>query len=404
MRSLPLRAASDAAWALTPRIGSFGTLLGLILPRDGGSLRMRHLDDSTSEWSLPWPRWACRRDGHLSLGAALAIADEVSSYGAMACWDRWHRPGVTVSLSGMLVSRRQGGKAGRTDQEIAGGGGDGGTVLVTPPVVEAGEELSFVSRRLKTGRQLGYMEIEVWRGSPSASEPAELVAIGRHSKMLSLPGWPMRLVELGGHPALFPWLQPLALSACATRPLKPWPPLSPADRSDVFPPLVCSTSSWSSGATSAAAAAEQPQGGGEVATFVSPLRPRWANALGHLHGGAACMLGEQIASAPLAYRARMRHDGDAADADDGAGGVAAWAAAAREHPAGGGLGGGVDYDVSGAPPVRVLSATLLSSLVCDGRPAVFEARRDPGVGDTTLATLRHASDRGVAAEVAVMHC
>ena len=78
MASLPLRAASDAMWMLTPRLGSFGTLLGLLLPRDGGKLRLRQLDEQTSEWSLPWPAWACRQDGHVSLGAALAIADEIN--------------------------------------------------------------------------------------------------------------------------------------------------------------------------------------------------------------------------------------------------------------------------------------------------------------------------------------
>ena len=71
--------------------------------------------------------------------------------------------------------------------------------------------LTYVSRRLKTGRQFGYMELEVWRGSPSRQpQSAELLAIGRHSKMLSATSNAMRAIEM----AMNPRLEPLLSGVC----------------------------------------------------------------------------------------------------------------------------------------------------------------------------------------------
>ena len=181
-------AISDRLWSITTRLGSFGSTLGLILQRDGGRLQPHRIDANATHWSMPWPNWATRSDGKLCLGAALALADEISSYGGMACWDKNARAGITLSISAMLATS------------------DG------TPSVRAGEELHYVSRKLKTGRQIGYMELEVWRGAPSddqyfgsssssqpslqpSSSSAELLAIGRHSKMLPFSaGAPLSLL------------------------------------------------------------------------------------------------------------------------------------------------------------------------------------------------------------------
>ena len=166
-------AVAERLWTVSTRLGSFGNTLGLVLQRDGGKLKPHRIDDRATHWSVPYPPWATRKDGRLCLATALALADEVSSYGGMACWDERGRPGITISISAMLADRTE------------------------PPRVSVGEELHFVSRKLKTGRQLGYMELEIWRGAPSddayyhaasasasasASSSGELLAVGRHSK------------------------------------------------------------------------------------------------------------------------------------------------------------------------------------------------------------------------------
>ena len=105
--SARLRSISEHLWLVTTRPGTFGSLLGLRLQRDGGPLRFQRLDESTSEVSVPLPEWAARRDGTLCLGAALALADEVSTYAGTALWDQRKRPGVTITISGQLVGRAQ---------------------------------------------------------------------------------------------------------------------------------------------------------------------------------------------------------------------------------------------------------------------------------------------------------
>ena len=306
-----LAKVADTLWLATTRHGSFGTLLGLVLRADGGGLRFHELNERQSIISCPWPRWAARADGALCLPTALAMHDEISTYGGMACWDARHRPGVSISIAGHLVGRGQ-----------------------QMPSVEADEELHFVSRRLKAGRQLGYIELEIWRGPP-ASAGVELLAVGRHCKSMQMPlqsAFASQLVELAGHPPIYRRLQPWAQRLLERRPLAP-PLLDPTCKADLFPPLTpmqahapsdggngagpreSSSSSAASAAArdsardsahDSAADAERlgalfPVAGAGNATrrYSSPLRPAWSNVLGTLHGGAACILGEQAAATAL---------------------------------------------------------------------------------------------------------
>lgn len=351
-----LLSSCEALWIGTTRLGSFGSALGLILSRDGGKLTPKQIDATTTEWTCPYPAWAARPDGKLCLATALALADEISSYGGMACWDDRHRPGITISIAATLVGHRN---------------------LV--PEVAPGEELTFVSRRLKTGRQLGYMELEVWRGSASSAS-SELLAVGRHSKMLSIPG--KEWVETLSHPRLYPIAMPLAVSALEARHprIKQWLRAEPTCRRDLFPTLtVAAADDTPSTDATAAASVSTPAlrllGGATPSIYSTSLSPTWANIIGNLHGGAACILGEQIAAASYCST----------------------------------------YRVEVAPPPSMLHVTLLSGLVCDGRSAVLEALTSPSaVGVSTgggsdplpsavssLATLRHATDRGRAVECAV---
>ena len=369
-----LLAVAETLWSVTSRYGSFGTALGLILQRDGGRLTPVRMDSAATEWQMPWPNWAARSDGKLCLATALALADEISSYGGMACWDKKRRAGLTLSISATL--------AGRSSGEV--------------PSVASGEPLHFVSRKLKTGRQLGYMELEVWRGSPSdeqyyhASSPAsssssssaELLAMGRHSKMLSLPApllSTVSLAERAGASSLYPIIQPPAIRLFERLypAIKSWPPLNTqrglrSSRTDLFPPLEATASAGAAaGAEVAARVVEAPllrmAGGAAPSSYAASLSPTWSNLMGNMHGGAACMLGEQIAAASYAHT----------------------------------MGVGVDA----APPARMMHVQLLSGLVCDGRVGAFEAVTSPARGGggaqepaSTLATMRHATDAGRAVE------
>lgn len=272
----------------------------------------------------------------------------------MACWDQKRRPGLTLSISATLA-------------------GDSGHV----PNVAAGEELHFVSRKLKTGRQLGYMELEVWRGSPSdaqyfggatgqatagpsSASSAELLAVGRHLKMLAMPAPLLSLVTLAdaaGQSRFFPLFQPAALRLFEARypTVKQWIAHEPTTREEILPPL----------SRAAKYAADGPPlrvtDTGAPSAFAAPLSPLWSNVLGNMHGGAACLLGEQLAAASYAQ----------------------------------------SMGVESAPPARMLHVQLLSALVCDGRHAALEAVTSPARSEeaaSTLATLRHATDAARAVE------
>jgi hypothetical protein len=118
---------AEALWLANTRYGSFGSPLGLVLPQDGGELRLRRLTATSSEVTMPYPAWAARPDNALCLPTALALADEISTFAGFALWDPRHRPGVSIALSGELV--------GHTHEL---------------PRVEPGEQLTFVTKQLRS--------------------------------------------------------------------------------------------------------------------------------------------------------------------------------------------------------------------------------------------------------------
>ena len=325
--SARLRSISEHLWLVTTRHGTFGSLLGLRLQRDGGPLRFQRLDAATSEVSVPLPAWAARRDGTLCLGAALALADEVSTYAGTALWDQRKRPGVTITISGQLVGRAQ---------------------------VAPGEELTIVTRPLKSGKSLAHVEMDVMRGD-------ELLMSGRHSKFMSPSSRILQVLELFGHPYLYPFLQPLWVRWLETQP-EPAPLIdAPATRADVFPALTRVEPAAAGGARTLLAV----PGSLPPTLYRTAARAAWRNLLGGIHGGAACMLLEQAAAASYC---------DAVGADE-------------------------------APPARAMTVTLLSSIACDGkREALLEGQTSPADdsgGAFTLATGRDAGGRSRAIEAAV---
>ena len=88
--------------------------------------------------------------------------------------------------------------------------------------------------------------------------------------------------------------------------------------------------------------------------YSTPLSPALANMIGSLHGGAACILGEQAASTAL-----------------------------RDS-----LG------LAEAPPARAFAAQLLSALPCDGREARIAAAVGSGGGATRLGAVAIGSEQG----------
>ena len=90
VRMATRRLCSEALWLANTRYGSFGSPLGLVLPQDGGELRLRRLTATSSEVTMPYPAWAARPDNALCLPTALALADEISTFAGFALWDPRH--------------------------------------------------------------------------------------------------------------------------------------------------------------------------------------------------------------------------------------------------------------------------------------------------------------------------
>ena len=234
--------------------------LGVRLPVDGGSLSVDKFDcTKTKEISvtLPWPAWLCRPDGQLCLASALAISDEVSTFG-MAAWDKSLRPGVSVVLSGQRETMTS--------------------------TIEAGEEITFHSRLIKEGATLAWIHLECRRGD-------ELLATGRHLKFQPTglpPGWQLLSHPLA-RPALFTAMrfvterQPDASSAA---------PLPPADATRRQVLSLIETPSLAADARAAPSALPTPL----LADGVSPVGLTAALSSEHgnpgrtLHGGCATMI------------------------------------------------------------------------------------------------------------------
>lgn len=102
----PSRAAiSELFWHFSSksRDGWFGHLLGLRLPRFGGRLDIRDVGPESSEIAATVPPWLCNADGRVCLAAAVALFDEISTFGGVVPWDHRWRPGASVQLSAQAL-------------------------------------------------------------------------------------------------------------------------------------------------------------------------------------------------------------------------------------------------------------------------------------------------------------
>jgi hypothetical protein len=117
--SVDLRRRALVFWKYSARskAGTFGRLLGLHPREDGGLLDIREITSDRSVIATVIRPWCCRSDGRLCLSAAVALFDEISTYGGTVVWDRSARPGVSIQL------------AARANSVLDVGSGD--TVVVT---------------------------------------------------------------------------------------------------------------------------------------------------------------------------------------------------------------------------------------------------------------------------------
>lgn len=222
-------------------LGHFGKLLGLRLPADGGKLELCRLEGDSSVVVVPYPdMFGHQEGGAFRLGTAIAMADEISTFAGMAMWDRRARPGVSIALSAQLSS---------------------GPV----PRVSPGDLMTFETRLVKAGEQLGFLSFEVRLGET-------VVARGRHTKFLSPPGLKFRALSLAFQPAWQRTTMDAALRLLRRRPLVPPPDVRLDASLGVRPTAVPSE-------------------------FEVELSSVLANPMGSLHGGAAGMIGESAAAA-----------------------------------------------------------------------------------------------------------
>ena len=245
------------------RANSFGAnMLGLRLADDGGAVHVDRFDSDGFALTLPWPAWLSRPDGRVCLASALAICDEVTTFG-MAAYDPKHRPGVSVTLSAQRES---------------------------DAAVEPGEEMTVASRTIKAGQTLAWMHFEVSRGD-------EVLLTGRHLKFQPSglpPGW-----DFVSRPMLRP-----ALYAAAERYIERYPASAP-------PPLPSRAEARRAHLSMTAAAAAA--GDESLDPFLTssrliskPVAPaalsaalsrRHGNPGATLHGGCGSMLLEEAAAA-----------------------------------------------------------------------------------------------------------
>ena len=75
------RRTAEAFWGFSVRSkhGWYGPQLGLRLPQDGGRLDIRAIDGTSSRVALPVESWLCGADGRVSMPAAVALFDEIST-------------------------------------------------------------------------------------------------------------------------------------------------------------------------------------------------------------------------------------------------------------------------------------------------------------------------------------
>ncbi len=251
--------AAQLLWRLSARssLGTYGSRIGMLFPQDGGTLQLTKAcaETSTSSITLEWPHHACLPDNTLRLPLVLAMADEISTFGCMVPYDRHGRAGVSVALSACTTA--------------------------AAPRVHPGQMVTFESRLVKAGRQLGFLHFTV-------SVDGVAAVHGRHTKFLSPPGALMRLVEWCG-PALRGsdrWQRALA------RLIETRPPVQIVDTTPqrLLPGLQQTTES--------------------TLEYEMAATPSLGNCVGAFHGGAAGVLGESADAEGLgagAPPARMLH-------------------------------------------------------------------------------------------------
>ncbi|MGB1593115.1 MAG: hypothetical protein ACPIOQ_10210 [Promethearchaeia archaeon] len=125
-------------YANTSPDGWFGYHLGLRLAEFGGTLDIRRVDALESEVATTVPKGMCNPDGRVCLAAAVALADEVSTFAGVVPWDKRCRPGASVQLSAQAYR---------------------------PLDVAAGEQLVFGTKKVKMGANLAYVDVNIFNAS-----------------------------------------------------------------------------------------------------------------------------------------------------------------------------------------------------------------------------------------------
>ena len=244
---------------ISSRNKAFGAnFLGVRLPIDGGAMSVDEFSKTSIAVTLPWPEWLCRTDKQVDLAAALAIQDEVSTFG-MCTWDKLHRPGVSVTLSAQRAA----------SAEIA-----------------AGEPITFASRLIKGGHSLAWIHLEVLKADGT------LLMTGRHLKFQPAgmpPGWET-LWKL-------PFIRPFAYSY-----LSKWTDGFPTSDSASLPPADASRQENLSMEVidrfaSTDALHNRYLSDGMAITFKASLSKQYGNPGSMLHGGCSSLLLEEAASA-----------------------------------------------------------------------------------------------------------
>eukprot|EP00511_Aplanochytrium_stocchinoi_P004677 CAMPEP_0204826448 /NCGR_PEP_ID=MMETSP1346-20131115/4137_1 /ASSEMBLY_ACC=CAM_ASM_000771 /TAXON_ID=215587 /ORGANISM="Aplanochytrium stocchinoi, Strain GSBS06" /LENGTH=316 /DNA_ID=CAMNT_0051954481 /DNA_START=94 /DNA_END=1041 /DNA_ORIENTATION=- len=239
-------------WKFSARspFGQFGSILGLRLAEDGGSVEIINADRASATVYAKVPRWCVNQNtGNLKLDAAVALFDEISTYSGMCNWDKKGRPGVSVSLSAKRLGLQR---------------------------LEPDDGIIVKTTYKKAGKTLGFLNVDIFH----EKEPGKVMVRGQHVKFLPMGiGTSILTSHLRNYPGS-PFVKGF-MSVLATYPMHDVIRLGESLGHDVLNLEDVRT--------------EPTETGSIVSTGNFELTKLYGNPIGNLHGGCSAMLSSLIA-------------------------------------------------------------------------------------------------------------